>query len=157
MWRKIVVILLGVALAAGFGVSALAPQQSTVERDVEPFLANYDGQAAAYWRTGRTEWPALEKSLGPIRSAVQAEGFQITEAASQSVVEEAKREGNRWVVKASTTTSWTLVGIPSAATGSTPSPSAAPTQTSSSSTDAHRFTFDAQSGELVSDEFLPDS
>ncbi|WP_420176278.1 hypothetical protein [Luteococcus sp. OSA5] len=153
MWRKIVVVALGLALALSFGLgAAMAPQGSPRAVDAQDLLARYDEQATTYWMSGQSEWPALEQSLGPIRRAVDGEGFRIVDAESQSSQESVREDGQALVVEASTSTTWVLTGQPSGS----PAPSGQPPQTRSSSTDRHRLTFDASSGELLRDEFLPD-
>ncbi|MEL4504741.1 hypothetical protein AAEX63_07885 [Luteococcus sp. H138] len=139
-WKKIVVILLGVALAASFGFGAVGasspPRPSTPE-----LLASYDQQAIGYWVSGRSSSPALADALKASRESFVGNGISIVQADSRSVAVSESEQGDRWEVRAKVNTSWVLRQD---STGR---------QETSTSTDDHRLVYD-RDGELVSDEFV---
>lgn len=142
MWRKAVVILLGFALAASFGLGVVGSSDAARPSTTE-LLAGYDQQAIGYWVSGGSVSPAVAQALKASRESFTSNGITIQQADSRSVAVEESEQGDQLEVRASVNTSWVLVQD---STGR---------RETSTSTDVHRLVFNRDSGELISDEFLP--
>ncbi|MEL4356556.1 MULTISPECIES: hypothetical protein [unclassified Luteococcus] len=140
-WRKVVVILLGLALMASFGLGAVATswQQRPSTADL---LAGYDQQAISYWVSGSSASPAVARALKPSRDGFVTKGVTIEQADSRTIAVSETEDDGQLEVRATVNTGWVLRQDSSGQ------------RESSTSTDAHRLVFDLDSGELVSDEFL---
>lgn len=135
-WQKIVVLVLGFALAVSFAAGAIFGGGAPA-KDLTPYLSAYDQQATAYWVSGASRWPVFDQAHSGIRQAVLDEGGRILSATVTSQAEKTTEDGDTVVVEAQVATTWKL--------------EMAGRTTDSSSTDGHRLVFDATTGELLED------
>lgn len=138
-WQKIVVLVLGFALAVSFAAGAVFGGGSQ-QTDPTPYLSGYDEQATAYWVSGASQWPVFDQAHADIRQSVIDDGGRILSAKVTSQAEKTTDEGDRVVIEAQVGTSWRL--------------QMAGQTNDSSSTDGHRLVFDEATGELLEDSLL---
>jgi len=140
-WTKVVVVLLGVALLATFGLSAMSGQPTAPAVDSQALQTRYDQQSASYWNTGQCEDPVVAQSLRASRESFA--GLLLEDVRVSSQATSTSTTDDRIEVTAEVTTLWIL------------REKAGAEGIDGGSTDAHRLVFDRTTGRLLSDEFLP--
>ncbi|GAB2477072.1 hypothetical protein GCM10027030_09220 [Luteococcus sediminum] len=146
MWRKIMVVVLGLAMAASMGLGALSMQPSAeqkAQQRADELMTSYDEQAQRFWTTGSSQWPVIEQTFAGVRESVAKQGLEIIRATSDSSIEQASQDNGRTVVEASTRLDWTVTG------------DKAPEGAQSGHTYRHVLTFD-EAGTLLSDQVTPE-
>lgn len=141
-WTRIVVVVLGLALMASFGLSALGGT-ATSRPDTAQLLQRYDQASTAYWSTGTTDEAVVAEALRASRASFVDNGIMIEHASVSSTVSRVTSADGRLTVVADVTSSWQL------------RQQASGQLQDASSTDAHRLVFDERTGQLLSDDFLP--
>ncbi|GAA1390805.1 hypothetical protein [Luteococcus peritonei] len=139
-WTKVVVVVLGIALLATFGLSALGGQvaQTADRTDVTPLLRTYDANSAQYWNTGSCDDPVVAQTLKASREAF--DGYALGAVRVVSTEQETSTDDGRIRVRAEVRTSWTVSDGSASKDGG--------------SVDVHQLVFDQGTGRLVSDDFV---